>query len=249
MEPVHLDIGFLNDLMHNIQGNGETLPFLHKGTAKTIQGTSKSELHGGASGSDTGATIGADEHGWLFSQFHDGAMVGTYSAEVYSNKSGGRHQTSPSSSVHQGQHKYDGTYAKSLTTCLASGNCFIKFRADPSADRDFGQPPVYSYLGMRLRAESVDKAPWQLNDGAKLQMAGPDGETGTLNLAAADGAAVSKALVYFHRLGAWRDPPNFFEPYWRVKLHPFSQKEIALVLAAAGNTDAAELVVAPTPVY
>lgn len=244
--PYYLDPGFLQDLMHGIQGSGISLPFNHRGTAKTIQGMSQSELHGGQSSGDTGATSGADEHGWLLSQFKDGAFVWSYGAEVYSNKGGGRH--SPSS-VHSGRHRFEGTYAQSLAACLGMGNCFIKFRSDPDPAHDYGQPPVYSYVTQKLRAGDVKKAPWQLNDQASLTFTGPDGEDGTLHLAAGDGAAVSKALVYFHRIGSWRDPPNFFEPYWRVKLHPFTQTEIAAVLTAAGNTDAAQLSAVPTVVF
>lgn len=238
--PVYLDPIFLKDLMRSIQGNGESLPVNHKGTAKTIKAKSQGELHGGQSTSDTGATVGADEHGWLISQFHDGAMVWTYDAQVYSDKNGGKH--SPSD-AHSGRHKFEGV--NTSTVCLASGNCFMKFRADPNKKHDFGQPAVYSYLKMTLREGDIKKAPWELNADAKVTIDGSDGEEGTLTLAAADGAALSKALVYFHRIGDWRDPPNFFEPYWRVKLHPFTRVEAAEVLGAAGNTDAVELTATP----
>ena len=62
-----------------------------------------------------------------------------------------------------------------------------------------------------------------------------------------EGAGLSKALVYYHRLGenGWREAPNLFNPYWRAKLHPFTQEEAAAVLEAAGNTDAARLAAVP----
>lgn len=233
----YLDPIFMKDLMNSIQGNGVTMPFNHKGTAKTIQQKSQGELHGGQSSSDSGKTTGADEHGDLFSVWHDGFGFDTYKATIYSDKNGGEHTPG---NAHSGQHKFEGVNTGSAM-CLGSGNCFMKFKADSDKDHDFGQPAVYSYVSMKLRTGDVTKGPWQLNDNAVVKIDGPDGKKGTLHLAAKDGAAVSKALVYFHRIGHWRDPPNFFEPYWRVKLHPFTKKEVIKVLTVGGNSDAATL--------
>jgi len=47
--------------------------------------------------------------------------------------------------------------------------------------------------------------------------------------------AMSKALVYYHRLGDWTEQPNLFNPYWRAKLHPFKALDAAMVLGAAGQ--------------
>jgi hypothetical protein len=239
--PIYLDPRFLEDLMHKIQGNGVTTPVGHKGTAKTVESKSQGQLHAGQSSSDTGKVSGADEHGELLSQFHDGFWAGSYKAEVYSDKNGGSHTPSDG---HSGQHKFEGVNS-SGAPCLGSGNCFMKFRADSDKSHDFGQPAVYSVLKMKLRAGDVNTAPWELNKGATISMEGPDGEEGTLHLAAEEGASLSKALVYFHRIGSWKDPPNFFEPYWRVKLHPFTQTEAVKVLTVAGQTDAAQLANAP----
>jgi hypothetical protein len=43
--------------------------------------------------------------------------------------------------------------------------------------------------------------------------------------------AVSKALVYYHRIGDWSDYPNLFNPYWRAKLQPMTTAEAAASLA------------------
>lgn len=32
--------------------------------------------------------------------------------------------------------------------------------------------------------------------------------------------AVARALAYYHRPGNWKEPPNFFNPYWRARLAP-----------------------------
>jgi len=239
--PLYLDPRFLNDLMHKIQGKGVSTPIGHKGTAKTVESKSQGQLHAGQSASDTGKVSGADEHGELLSQYRDGVSVWAYKAEIYSDKNGGKHTPTDG---HSGQHKFQGVNS-SGAPCLGSGNCFMKFRADSSKDHDFGQPAVYSVLKMKLRAGDVKKAPWELNDGAKVSITGPDGEEGTLHLAAEEGSSLSKALVYFHRIGAWKDPPNFFEPYWRVKLHPFTQTEVVKVLTLSGQSDAAILANAP----
>src|SRR5688500_12000722 len=113
----------------------------------------------------------------------------------------------------------------------------MQYRHNPDADEDFGQPKVYSYVTQQLRQGTVDRAPWQLNEDAELSWDDGDGEDGKLTLAPGDGAGLSKALVYYHRLGDWQEQPNMFAPYWRAKLHPFNQQEMALVLAAAGNSD------------
>jgi hypothetical protein len=33
-------------------------------------------------------------------------------------------------------------------------------------------------------------------------------------------SALSRAQVYYHRPGAWQEPPNLFNPYWGVRLAP-----------------------------
>lgn len=32
--------------------------------------------------------------------------------------------------------------------------------------------------------------------------------------------ALSRGLAYYHRPGTWKEPPNFYNPFWRAKLHP-----------------------------
>ncbi|HYH99765.1 MAG TPA: hypothetical protein VD972_27670, partial [Hyalangium sp.] len=115
------------------------------------------------------------------------------------------------------------------------------FRADPNPAKDFGQPPVYSYVTQPLRAGNVREAPWELNASGRVKLRFGQTGDGSLQLAAGEGAGFSKALVYYHRLGDWQEPPNLFNPFWRAKLHPFTSREAEQVLTEAGNADAARL--------
>jgi hypothetical protein len=197
--------------------------------------------------SNAGLQLGADEHGTLMSQWRHGVMVLGYKAVLTSDAQGGKHQPR---GAHSGQHEFEGVNTASALPCLGKGNCFMKFRANDDAGRDWGQPRVYSYLTGRLREGDPRKAPWELN--AQAEVTFDHGEMGTarLTLAAGEGAALSKALVYYHRLNSsnpsadngWREAPNLFNPYWRAKLHPFTAEQAAQVLLSAGNSDAARLV-------
>lgn len=223
---------YLNELRGMAGGQSFPIPGLYKGTAKTVNG-GQGNLHGGA-GEQGKSSSAHDEGGLLFTTWKHGAMLfPVKTAYVYSDPNNGGH--SPGG-AHQGNHKFDGVNAKSFFSCTVSGNCFMAFRADPSKSKDYGQPSVYSYITQKIRMGDVNQAPWELSSNAKVSWNG-----GVLNLAAGDGAAVSKAMVYFHRMGSWKAAPNMFDPYWRAKLHPFSQTEIAKVLALSGNTDAMQL--------
>ncbi|MFL5320958.1 MAG: hypothetical protein ACJ790_14945 [Myxococcaceae bacterium] len=208
------------------------------GTAKTVNG-GKGNLHGGQGDEGTSSSAHT-EGGGLFTSWKDG--VGFWMASdsyVFSDKNGGGH--SPGG-AHKGTHKFEGVNQKPLTSCIMTGNCYMAFRADPSVNNDYGQPSVYSYITMPIRMGDVTKAPWELSSNAQIKS--ELGGSATLNLAAGDGAAVSKAMVYFHRFGSWKSPPNMFDPYWRAKLHPFKTGELAIVLGASGNTDAVALAAA-----
>ncbi len=69
--------------------------------------------------------------------------------------------------------------------------------------------------------------------------------------------AIAQGLTYYHRPGDWQEPPNFYNPFWRAKLHPIemnnggntveSKADYAAVAIAAGYDpkDAAELALLP----
>jgi hypothetical protein len=240
--PLYLHPKFMTDLMSRIQGQGATFPVEHDGTSKTVQQRGSSALHQGSVSNNPGRMSSAHEHGTLFSWWKHGLGFSNYSAEVVSDANGGTHQPRR---AHTTQHRFEGTNTRDLLLCAGRGNCFMKFRADPDPRRDFGQPHVYSYISERLRLDDVSAAPWQLNDTATLKFQNGKKSQATVQLAANEGAGLSQALVYYHRLTDWREPPNMFNPFWRAKLHPLAPRDAVLVLEAAGNQDAAQLAAAP----
>ncbi|HEX8440676.1 hypothetical protein [Archangium sp.] len=237
--PTHLHQQFLEEL-EDIPGGGTTLPQRHRGTAKAAQAAD--ELHGpGQEAGNEGLVITADEEGTLYNQWQDGVSWTSYKSQVWSDSNGGGHEPG---GAHQGQHRFEGVNSKELSACSRSGNCFMKFRANDDAKRDWGQSRVYSYLTRSLRGGDAGKSPpWELNASATVKFR-HGASTGQLTLAAEEGAALSKALVYYHRFGdnGWREAPNLFSPYWRAKLHPLTQEQAVEVLKAAGAQDAARLV-------
>ncbi len=241
--PDHLHPRFLSALMHDIQGEGFSEPQSHTGTAKTVERRGREVLHQGPTQDNTGQASSADEHGHLFSEWKHGVGRSAYEARVSSDASGGEHTPRR---AHTGLHdQFQGAHTQDLMRCANQGHCFMQFRVDPNPDKDFGQPPVYSYVTQQLREGDTRQAPWQLNDSARVRFRSGQMGDGTLELAAGEGAGLSKALVYYHRLGDWREPPNLFNPFWRAKLHPFTSEEAERVLDIAGDADAARLATTP----
>lgn len=239
-----------NDIYSKIQGNGHSIPIYDKGGAKIMDGTSSGAVSSSQEGTQ-GKDVGAYENGLLFSYFHDGVMVWPYKGEIYSNQNGGKHN--PSQAHDQTHNRFKGVDqgGSKLSGCVSKGDCFIKFRSDSKKDDDFGQPAVYGYFTQDL---SVDRqghhGPWEVSKDGTVSITHGDQGKGSLIMRAGTGAAVSKALVYYHRLGNWREQPNFFNPYWRAKLHRFSRMEASKVLTAATNVKAAGIAQIPNfPVY
>ncbi|WAM27655.1 TadE/TadG family type IV pilus assembly protein [Myxococcus sp. NMCA1] len=236
-----------DDVIRDLRDIAQKKPYKvtsHEGTSKSVQ--DKGQVNdGGKQGGNQGTTVAAREEGAIRNTWeHQLTSTTDYEAEVWSDANGGGHTPG---GAHSGSHNFEGVNANALSGCARSGNCFMKFRANPSSGRDWGQPRVYSYLTRRLRVGDPSRAPWELNASAQIQLDHGAQGTATLTLAAQDGVALSKALVYYHRFGAngWREAPNLFSPYWRAKLHPISSDEAAEVLEAAGNTDASRLARVP----
>ena len=238
--PTYYNSDFITELLKDIPQEGTHMIVGHNGTAKVAQ--TKSNIHGpGQVTGNEGKVVVADQHGTFISQWRHAFGVGTYEAVVESSENGGSHTPS---GAHSGQHdQFKGVNTKDLMSCSGSGNCFMKFRASDDASRDWGQPRVYSYVTKKFFVGDADKAPWELNDTGSFALTHGEQGKGQLRLAPGEGAALSKALVYYHRLGpnGWKEAPGLFNPYWRVKLHPFSADEAADVLSKAGNSDASEL--------
>ncbi|MCP3104574.1 hypothetical protein LZ198_37500 [Myxococcus sp. K15C18031901] len=237
-KPPYLNSDFFKELK-DIPGEGRYLVSPHKGTAKTVKSKGSVDS-GGQSGGNEGTTLAAHEEGRVTHWWKHNLMGSTeYDSDVWSDENGGGHT---GNGAHSGQHRFEGVNAKALTGCAGSGNCFMKFRANPSSDRDWGQPRVYSYLTMAFRVGNTRQAPWELNTKGQVRYEHGAQGAGELTVAPGDGVAMSKSLVYYHRFGenGWQEAPNLFAPYWRAKLHPFKQGDAKQVLDAAGNSDASQ---------
>jgi len=163
-------------------------------------------------------------------------------AMMASNKGGGSHKPS---SAHSGQHQeYKGLFSNGdgFSSCLMGGNCFINHRLDKEDD-EWGQPAVYAHIRQSLRdwttsanACNTERHAWEINEQSTVTL--NHGEHGQVQLRMVperDGTAVSKALVYFHRVDDWKFPPNLFDPYWRAKLHPWNTGEREIVVVVGGG--------------
>jgi len=231
--PYHLNPLFLKEFMLDLPDDGISVPLMHDGTSKLIDSTSTSQLHDGNSGRK-GTTVGADEHGWVFSYKDHAAMILPYSSEIFSDEKGGKHKPS---ATHEDDHTFDGVNAASGFSCLFNNNCFIKFRANPKKGSNWGQPRVYSYTTQDLSLRQGDNGakPWEITESGDVSFSHGDQGDATLTMKSGIGLAMSKAMVYYHRLGDWKEQPNLFNPYWRAKMHHFDTVDAGLVLGAAGQ--------------
>jgi hypothetical protein len=164
--------------------------------------------------------------------------VGGWSGSmIASDENGGKHDPN---SAHQEDHdKFKG-----IPKCVEDKNCFINFRLGDK-DKLYGQPSVYAYYSMDLTTRPIDSTdqrntPWELgtNGTLNMEMAGKDKNGDGVKLVMVperQGSAMSRALVYFHGPGQWPREPNFFDPFWGAKLHPFDRETMEEVLGAAAD--------------
>lgn len=163
-----------------------------------------------------------------------------FKGDVFSG-AGGHHTKG-----HSGSHNQDP---------CPKEDCFVNFNALADAERDFGQPTVYGGVIQNLRLRQTkdgqfqDKAPWEINPEGEVKIEMIAGQPTKLKMVARDeGVAVAKAKVYFHQLGNWDVAPNFFDPFWRAKLHFFKRDELRRVLEVSGDKDGVALLNAGAPV-
>jgi hypothetical protein len=172
-----------------------------------------------------------------------------FAGEVYSDKNGGGHSSSEImgmdigflSPVHKGKHDYD-----------PKADSFVDFKIDTGSGSGnvnhdgFNEPYVYGYASADLRQSDQGRAhmPWEINpSGVDITVASSSDGKGHVDLGDTGSArgkarAVAKAMVYYHRLGDWKDPPNFFNPYWRAKMQPFdSIAQVDEIVGAGAATD------------
>ena len=103
---------------------------------------------------------------------------------------------------------------------------FMRFDID--ANGRYRQPVIYKHFRQDLSLNEQGKHhPWDIFDSGKFhsKLFGPQHNIDVRFRPDQEGRALSKAAVYYHHPGNWREPPNFWNPFWRAKLHPFSKKE------------------------
>ena len=103
----------------------------------------------------------------------------------------------------------------------------------------YGQPISYKKMSQDLSlSESKSRQPWDVfNNGEnmltlwRVRIGGGH----WLQIEPVDvrvvrkATAVSKALTYYHHPGYWKEPPNFWNPFWRAKLHPWNKEEFSAI--------------------
>ena len=106
---------------------------------------------------------------------------------------------------------------------------YLKFNPKVSglgAERtSFNQPDVWIFLNKSAESMGLpgDKdLDFELKVGRQsAELDARIGEDGVFSTGLGKGINVlSRAQVYYHRPGAWTEPPNFFNPYWGARLAP-----------------------------
>ena len=228
---------------------GQSIPLFHKGEGRIIKNASnpKKEIKKKQAGPDGDAAAAADE-GWVLSRAFELVMIWKYKAEIGSDKN---------TSQHKPKRYCTGVSKHKNFKCLAGGNCFTLFKAEPKASKDFGQPKVYTLISQDLRMmPQGGKGPWEITDKGEISV-DLGGDVGKKKMQISDnpakfgkGMAMSKAMVYYHLPTDWKEHPNFFNPFWRAKLQPFrgsSEAIKVLSLGGAGKYIPALLAGAPLP--
>ncbi|MBS2029633.1 MAG: hypothetical protein JST54_17150 [Deltaproteobacteria bacterium] len=142
---------------------------------------------------------------------------------------------------------------------------FIDFKSSSSSP--YNQPMVYAYTSADMSQDDKGKTdhPWEVSQqGVSINVGAGGGgsatdtkldnaekavkaDTGDGKVVLGDkaseskrgkGRAISKAMVYYHRLGDWKEGPNFFNPYWRAKMESWDDNgELMKALMAGEMTD------------
>lgn len=191
----------------------------------------------------------------MVTNFKHSSMVMVYGGKVASDDGGGSHSAMPLPIGHSGSHdKFTGVYQGGSDPC-SNENCFVNFRAINDADKDFGMPSVYAGVSQNLRTYRLKsggfkaQAPWEITDTGKTKVELERGKPAELSMAPRkEGKAVSKAKTYFHQLGTWSVAPNFFDPFWRAKLHFFSRDEAQSAVGKANDNDGTQIIGGGGPV-
>lgn len=197
---------------------------------------------------DVGNDVGAMANGgnMVRSYLDTPVAPGAFSADIFSDTNGGEHKST--FALNDSDHsEFKGVQ---LEDPCQESNCFVNFRANTNPDLDFGQPTVYGAVSQSLRKYHLkngggfaDHPGWEINNDGQVKVKLVQGEDpAVINYVPRhEGYAVAKAKVYFHQLGNWSAPPNFFDPFWRAKLHFFKRAEMSAVLSDIGDEDGTKM--------
>ncbi|MEE8410849.1 MAG: pilus assembly protein TadG-related protein [Myxococcota bacterium] len=106
---------------------------------------------------------------------------------------------------------------------------YLKFAAKKegfSAERtSFNQPDVWVFLNKKpskMGMQGIEDLDFEYRQGAeRARLDARIGKDGVLQSGLFDGMnSLARAQVYYHRPGAWQEPPNFFNPFWGARLAP-----------------------------
>jgi len=87
----------------------------------------------------------------------------------------------------------------------------------------YGQPKVTAVIQRNYATRGNRADPWNLLYDFTVRPGNPEAFDNN-GIQTAQGlnislqTAVATGLVYYHRMNHWREPPNFFNPYWRATL-------------------------------
>ena len=113
-----------------------------------------------------------------------------------------------------------------------------------ATDGRYNQPVVYKSVSQNLSYnESGHLQAWDIFDVGSTSgglfgghIFGKESHGASVQLSSPNEAnSVSKTLVYYHHPGNWREPPNFWNPFWRVKLHPWAKGEFTALASGTGE--------------
>ncbi|MEL6543802.1 MAG: pilus assembly protein TadG-related protein [Myxococcota bacterium] len=99
----------------------------------------------------------------------------------------------------------------------------FKSKGDKRGARAYNQPDVWVFLNKPPEAMGgADDLNFEIRRGSEVAAIDARiGEAGVLGSGELAGVnAIARAQVYYHRPGAWREPPNLFNPYWGARLAP-----------------------------
>lgn len=137
------------------------------------------------------------------------------------------------------EHKYDGSSEPSKRHNVSGRGASrdswpwsfeYNFNELQKPKNDFGQPKLYAIVERNFTHQN----PWDLSVGFGFTKSGARLASG-----AAHQVVLSSAIAYYHRPGAWAEPPNLWNPFWRATLYA-PDDDLATHVSKAGFPEQAD---------